>query len=315
MLCTGYKIYAEILRERLEGEIIRKKLLPESQGGFRKGRGTMDNIFILNHVVQREKCKGEKVYALFVDLKAAFDNVDRNKLWRILKDKGIEEQLISRIRSLYKETRVAIRTKEGTTDSFITKKGVRQGVLSPTLFNLYIAQVDKYFERKRIGGIKLGKERIWSLAYADDMVLLAKNREALLGMMEAFKSFCKDRELILNTEKTKLLIFNKKGRDKKEKWKWRGKEIEEVKCFKYLGFVFNRNGDYAEITHIRELKRKGRIALCSVWSLGERICRDDFGRRWKLFKYLIQSVITYGVEIWGWEEKKELEKIMIDYMR
>lgn len=86
-----------------------------------------------------------------------------------------------------------------------------------------------------------------------------------------------------------------------------------MKCFKYLGFVFNRNGDYAE--HIRELKRKGRIALCSVWSLGERICRDDFGRRWRLFKYLVQSVITYGVEIRGWEEKKELEKIMIDYMR
>lgn len=85
----------------------------------------MDNIFILNHVVQREKRKEEKVYALFVDLKTAFDNVDRNKLWRILKDKGIEEQLISRIRSLYKETRVAIRTKEGTTSSFITKKGVK----------------------------------------------------------------------------------------------------------------------------------------------------------------------------------------------
>lgn len=228
LLCTGYKIYAEILRERLEEEIIRKKLLPESQGGFRKGRRTMDNIFILNHVVQREKCEEEKVYALFVDLKAAFDNVDRNKLWRILKDKGIEEQLISRIRSLYKETRVVIRTKEGTTDSFITKKGVRQRcVLSPTLFNLYIAEVDKYFEKKGIGGIKLGKERIWSLAYADDMVLLAKNREALLGMMEAFKSFCTDRELILNTEKTKLLIFNKKESDRKEKWKWEGKEIEE----------------------------------------------------------------------------------------
>lgn len=118
-------------------------------------------------------------------------------------------------------------------------------MLSPTLFNLYIAEVDKYFEKKRIGDIKLEKDRIWSLAYADDMVLLAKNREALLGMMEAFKSFCKDRGLILNTEKTKLLIFNKKGRDRREVWRWRGREIEEVKCFNYLGFVFNRNGDYA----------------------------------------------------------------------
>lgn len=132
-------------------------------------------------------------------------------------------------------------------------------MLSLTLFNLYIAEVDKYFEKKGIGGIKLGKDRIWSLAYADDMVLLVKNREALLGMMEAFKSFCKDRGLILNTEKTKLLIFNKK---EKEAWRWGGREIEEVKCFKYLGFVFNRNDDYAE--HIRELRRKGRIALNSV---------------------------------------------------
>lgn len=89
--------------------------------------------------------------------------------------------------------------------------------------------------------------------------------------------------------------------------------IEEVRCFKYLGFVFNRNGDYAE--HIKELKRKGRIALNSIWGLGERICRDDFCRRRKWFKYLVQSVMTYGVEIWGWEEKKELEKIWVDYLR
>lgn len=127
------------------------------------------------------------------------------------------------------------------------------------------------------------------------MVLLAKNREALIGMMEAFKSFCKDRGLTVNTEKTKILIFNKRGRKRKIIWKWGGKEIEKVKCFKYLGFIFYRNGDYAD--YVRKLKRKGRIALNSEWSLGERICRDDFGRRWKLFKYLVQSVMTYGVEI------------------
>lgn len=85
----------------MEEKVVRKKALQESQGGFRKGRGTIDNIFSLNHIVQREKCKGEKVYALFVDLKAAFDNVDRRKLWRILRDKEIEEQLIRKIRSVF----------------------------------------------------------------------------------------------------------------------------------------------------------------------------------------------------------------------
>lgn len=104
---------------------------------------------------------------------------------------------------------MAIRIKEGTTSSFRTKKGVKQGcVLSPALFNLYVADVDNYFEKRGIGGIKLGKNRIWFLAYAGDMVVVTKNTDALLDMMEAFKSFCKDRGLILNTEKTKVLIFS-----------------------------------------------------------------------------------------------------------
>lgn len=78
MLCTAYKIYAEILKESLEKEVEKKEILPESQAGFRKGRSTIDNIFILNHLVQREKRKvgkEAKIYALFVDLKAVFDNV------------------------------------------------------------------------------------------------------------------------------------------------------------------------------------------------------------------------------------------------
>ncbi|KMQ96026.1 rna-directed dna polymerase from mobile element jockey-like protein [Lasius niger] len=80
LLCSAYKIYAEILRNRLEDVMEKKGMLPESQAGFRKGRSTMDTIFILNHLVQLEKGKDkekDKIFAVFVDLKAAFDNVDR----------------------------------------------------------------------------------------------------------------------------------------------------------------------------------------------------------------------------------------------
>ncbi|KMQ82773.1 axoneme-associated protein [Lasius niger] len=97
LLCSAYKIYAEILRNRLEEETERLDLLPESQAGFRTGRATMDNIFVLNHIIQKEKEKGSKerkVYALFVDLKAAFDNVEREQLWRILKEEGVAADLV-----------------------------------------------------------------------------------------------------------------------------------------------------------------------------------------------------------------------------
>lgn len=90
LLCTAYKIYAEVLRSRLEEECERKEIIPESQGGFRRSRGTIDNIFVLSHLIQREKKKKDrKVYAAFVDIKAAFDKVDRKRLWEIMKEKGV----------------------------------------------------------------------------------------------------------------------------------------------------------------------------------------------------------------------------------
>ncbi|KYN24322.1 hypothetical protein ALC57_04060 [Trachymyrmex cornetzi] len=131
--------------------------------------------------------------------------------------------------------------------------------------------------------------------------------------MSTLKSFIKSRKIELCTEKTKIVVFNKHGKEKKEVWKWEGREIEETQCFKYLGFTFNRKGDYED--HIAELSEKGKAAAKKVWGLGERVRRNDFIRRWVLFKYLVQSVMGYGVEIWGWEERGSLERIMLDYTR
>lgn len=221
LLCTAYKIYAKILRKRLEEYMEKKGLIPDSQAGFRKGRSTIDNIFILNHIIQREKEFGkvirkDKIYAIFIDLKAAFDNVNRGILWKIMEEMGIEKGLIGRLKEVYRNTEMVIRTKNGYTKSFRTKKVVRQGcVMSPALFNIYIADINRDLERRSIGGVDLGGVRVWSLAFADDMVLVAKNRKALLDMMSTLKRLLRERELELNTDKTKVLVFNNKGKKKK----------------------------------------------------------------------------------------------------
>ncbi|XP_039302249.1 uncharacterized protein LOC120357026 [Solenopsis invicta] len=198
----------------------------------------------------------------------------KKKLWETLEKKNINGGLIERLKEIYRDTRAAIRTKKGLSEEFKTKKGVRG-----------------------IWGLKLGKDRVWMLAYTDDLVLLAKNREAMGDMMEILGRFLKERNLKLNTDKSKMMVFNKDGRKKKRKWEWGKKEIEEVQTFKYLGFNFNRRRDYDY--HIKELRRKGRLAANMVWGLGERICAEDFIRRWMLFKYLVESVMSYGVELWG----------------
>lgn len=221
----------------------------------------------MTHVVQREKEKEDKkVYALFIDLKAAFDNVDRNKLWDILKNKGVDAAITERIKKIYERTEIMIRTKDSTTKSFVVNKRVRQGcVMSPTLFNLYIADLDKEFEKRGIGGVELGMKRIWSLAYADDMVLLVKNKTALEDMMDTFKRFLKTRKLELCVDKSKVMIFNSRGKEGRVMWKWCRKKIEEIRKFKYLGFMFNREGNYKD--HIQELHTKSRVAAKKVWEL------------------------------------------------
>lgn len=105
LLCSAYKVYAEILRKKLEKEVEEKGLLPESQAGFRKGRSTMDNIFIFNHIVQREREKGKEEGKVF-------DNVDREILWKIMKEKEIKAGLIRRMRKIYEDIEVTIRSKD-----------------------------------------------------------------------------------------------------------------------------------------------------------------------------------------------------------
>lgn len=82
------------------------------------------------------------------------------------------------------------------------------------------------------------------MAYADDIVLLANNREAIQDMMSTFKRFLAERKLELCTKKTKLLVSDRKGKEKKEVWKWGKEGIEEVQEFKYLGFTLDRKGSY-----------------------------------------------------------------------
>jgi len=239
--------------------------------------------------------------------------VDRSILWTVLREMNLEEGLIRKMEKIYEYTEVMVRSEEEYTESFVIRRGVRQGCVLSPIFNLYMARISEELRNRRIGGIEVGNTRIWELAYADNIVLLARNKVALEDMMLTFGRFLKDRKLELNVDKSKILVFNRKKKERKEEWKWKGKEMEEVQSFKYLGFTLNREGNFKE--HLKELVRKGRVAVRKVWGLGERMCRNDLMRRWALFKYLVQSVISYGVEIWGWKEREELERIMLDYVR
>ena len=111
--------------------------LPDVQTGFRKGRGTREQIANNHWIMEKAKEFQNNIYFCFIDHAKAFDYVDHNKLWKILKQMEIPDHLTCLLRNLYAGQEATVRTGNGT-DWFQIGKGVRQGcILSPCLFKLY----------------------------------------------------------------------------------------------------------------------------------------------------------------------------------
>ena len=112
--------------------------LPDVQAGFRKGRGTRDQIANIRWITEKAREFHKNIYFCFIDYAKAFDCVDHNKLWKILAERGLPDHLICLLRNLYAGQEATVRTGHGTTDWFQIGKGLHQGcILSPCLFNLY----------------------------------------------------------------------------------------------------------------------------------------------------------------------------------
>ncbi|XP_024870321.1 uncharacterized protein LOC112453670, partial [Temnothorax curvispinosus] len=112
LIPTAYKVYASILANRLREEMVEKGMIPESQAGFRKRRGVVDNIYTLNYAIGKRLKRKKKVMAAFVDPKAAFDSVDRRVLGKCLKKPGVNEKLGKKIMEIYEKTRSVVRMEE-----------------------------------------------------------------------------------------------------------------------------------------------------------------------------------------------------------
>ena len=135
-----YKIYTEILRQRLVKELEKKECLAYTQMGYSPGRGTMDAVYVLKTGVQNEirKDKG-KAYVLFAYVTGGFDRATREELWKMIEMKGIVRQLRIRIMELYEKTSCRILKRNKTIGRFRTRKEVRQGCpLSAVLFNIFL---------------------------------------------------------------------------------------------------------------------------------------------------------------------------------
>ena len=181
--------------------------LPYVQAGFRKGRGTRDQIANIRWVIKKAREFQKNIYFCFIDYAKAFDSVGHNKLWKILKEMGIPDHLTCLLRNLYAGQEATVRTGHGTTDWFPVGKGVCQGcILLPCLFNLYAEYIMRNAGLDEAqAGIKISGRNINNLRYADDTTLMAESEEKLKSLLMKVKEESENVGLKLNIQKTKIM--------------------------------------------------------------------------------------------------------------
>ena len=180
---------------------------PNVQAGFRKGRGTREEIANIRWIIKKAREFQKNIYVCFIDYAKVLDCVDHNKWWKILKEMGISDHLTCLLRNLYTGLETSVKTGHGTTDQLQIGKGVCQGcILSPCLFNLYA----EYIMRKAgleeaQAGIKIARRNINNLRYTDDMTLMEESKEELKSLLMKVKEESEKAGLKLNIRKTKIM--------------------------------------------------------------------------------------------------------------
>ncbi len=312
---TLSKVFETVLNKRIVTMLEQQQLLSEYQFGFRKGRSTSDAIFNLRTLVDLSLNKNEKLYACFVDFKAAFPSVNRTAMLYKLHCLGVRGKLLALLIDMYREVQSCVKiAHNGLTNFFDVPLGVREGcVLSPTLFNCYINGLPDKLLEASLDVPRYDGKCIPCLMYADDVVLLSRSREGIQASLATLEQYCCDWQLTVNVEKTKLLVFNKAGRLITGSSSIQNALIENVTQYVYLGVMFVASGSFVKAQELLVQKAtKAFYVLCRCFP---RSLLTDTRLFLRLFDTLVVPIVLYAIEarahslqdLLGW--RQPLEKL------
>ena len=173
LISHASKVMLKILQARLQQYMNRE--LPDVQAGFRKGRGTRDQIANIHWVTEKAREFQKNIYFCFVDYAKAFDCVDHNIMWKILQEMGIPDHQTCLLRNLYAGQEATVRTGHVTTDWFQIGKGVHQGYISsPCLFNFYAEYI---MQNARLDEAQLELRLMGEIAITSDIQMTPAFRQ------------------------------------------------------------------------------------------------------------------------------------------
>ncbi len=318
--CIG-KFFTCVINNRLTQFADILGLISENQAGFRKQHSTIDHVFVIKNLVELYMLGKKKLYCAFVDYAKAFDSIWRDGLWVKLLRSGITGKMFELVQNIYKYTKSCVRKNGDVSQCFIAHRGVRQGEnLSPLLFAIYVNDLEQFLsDQQCLHLVTPGVTDIETmikllvLMYADDTVLFADSPEELQKCLNVLEMYCKEWRLSVNVEKTKILIFSRRKVDTaKYSFMYMGSPLENVYTFKYLGILFSHNGSFAQCR--KQLYEQGTKAMYALIRRGRQLSLP-VDILLDLFMKTVVPVITYGSEIWGYENLKLMETLQLRFLK
>lgn len=294
LLNVVYKILSTLVQRRLADAT--RDIIGNYQLGFRQGKSTIDAIHTVKQIMEKAYEYKIETEMLFIDFEGAFDSIKREELMKALKELGINPKLIRLIEMTMRRTTVSVKTLKGETEEFEINRGVRQGdSLSALLFNIALEYVLRNISK---GTLRTRGGQL--IAYADDIVLVTKNRRIMKEMLLEIVEEGAKMGLKLNENKTKFMRVGKNPENGKIML---GKySFDEVTVFKYLGVMLMNTGE-------READIRERILKANrAYHANKKMLKSKFlGKKTKLnvYRTIIRPVLIYAAETMTMSKRDE----------
>lgn len=341
LLCIAGKVLARLLLNRLTSHIDNIGLIPESQCGFRKERGTTDMTFALRQIQEKCMLYGQDLFLLFIDLTKAFDTICREGLWDVLLKVGCPSHFVAIIRSFHDNMEATVKDGGAKSPPFKVTCGTKQGcVLAPTLFSIYFSlmlfiafkdspssdgvQIKSRLDRGLCcantghfnAPTKVTLSTIRDLLFADDCALAACDLEVLQRLCDRFSTASRRFGLTISIKKTESLYQPAIGNlYMPQKVLVEGKSVNAVETFKYLGSIVSNDARADS-----EINARIARATSAYGRLTKRLWANPGIRldtKVAVYKATVLTTLLYGCETWTLTAKqmKRLESFHMTTLR
>jgi len=293
LLSTPGKVFAIVLLNKVRGQLLAHRRVQQS--GFTPGRSTTDRIFTLNTIIQSRKEFQKPLWIAFVDLKAAFDSVDRMTLWKLLRSLSLHSRVVDLMEGLYTDTFSCVNVDDVMSDWFAVGSGVRQGCrIAPDLFLGPMDHMMEHTVHRGMTGVTLEKEVFTDLDFVDDVSMLSEMMQVLVLALTVMQKKASTFGLRINWSKTKILQVPSSSSSSTVQVA--DGHVEVVRAFVYLECLIDSSGgSRGEVLH------QIGIARSCMNMLDKRIWKSSIRLETKLHLYqtYIVPVLMYGCETWA----------------